>query len=1228
MATNDQNRSRSSGARNESEDSKTTQRQRGSRNRGKGRSDGQQGDRQQTSNRGGELPRGDSNSRDRSRGSSNRDRTQSSRSHNDNPRYPKRDGQSTLGHPTSQRGKREETSPERVASTPRQPRSTQKRRSSGRWGWIRSLTFMGLAILLAVVLWRTMNTSRVRDTINYSEFVSEYLAPTSANDVTRIRVMGKRLEITLKATDSQGRIQRRSVYLGPLEITPQLTNSWINRGISVEFQPANHVWSVILSTLPFAAIIIVIVFLFRQAQGSQRGLFNFSRSRAKEFSESLPSVTFDDVAGLEEAKLELQEVVEFLKEPARFQRLGGRIPRGMLMVGPPGTGKTYLARAIAGEARVPFFSISGSDFVEMYVGVGASRVRDLFERAKAKAPCIVFIDEIDAVGRKRSVGTGIGGGRDEREQTLNQLLVEMDGFNTNDTVILIAATNRPDVLDPALLRPGRFDRQVEIDMPDVRGREGVLTIHSRNVPLAPDVDFESLARGTPGLSGADLKNLVNEAALLGARTDQSSVMMNEFERAKEKVMWGIERRSLVMSDNDRQVTAVHEAGHALAGLLTKGSDPVHKVSIVPRGKSLGLTSYIPDAERYTVSMSWCMAKLVSMLGGRVAESLVFNEVTSGAADDLEAASELARRMVCEWGMSERLGAVAFETPAGEATSKRKLSEQTLIGIDEEVRRIIDEAMAKAREELQRNRGALNALSQALIVQEVLERPQIEEIIRDNATVEYVEPPVEDSGESRPRVVERPARNANIARRSRSRPKDSGRRTVDEDKVSKEPPKREVTERETAKAPEEEPVEAVAPKPESKQTPSPVERPAPKLPRRRRIPDPPRSRDQVPEPNEVEKSKQAEPSVAIPPELAEATVETAVQPELNKHEKAVPKAVEPEETTEPAAPAAFGRTQKIRKRSALRKSEVPETGTPVADITAETVSFGRGARAAKDQKELQWRRAQKGEEIVTVPTPTEGIDARKATEQPEPIEPSDVTESTHVEAHDPQSEVVVDIMSDTETEGIQLELVGTDSDGSDAAEVNEVDTAQPESDESIATETESDTRNESPGEMPDAETIEAPTESDTVTVADAVVEAPPEVVSDDADTTGSESVETKAEPAQFGRQSKRVKRSALKSSEAPKSGVAISAVVDGEISYGRSLRAADEDKVDESDEKDAPTSDAPVDSDETIVTESEAETIEDLTTNTEDASNEATTELSETELVDAGEPDPEDDRTEV
>ena len=492
-----------------------------------------------------------------------------------------------------------------------------------------------------------------------------------------------------------------------------------------------------LSILPILLILAIFIFFMRQMQGGGKGgggPMTFGKSKAKLLGEDQIKTTFADVAGVEEAKDEVQELVEFLRDPAKFQRLGGKIPRGVLMVGSPGTGKTLLAKAIAGEAKVPFFSISGSDFVEMFVGVGASRVRDMFEQAKKHSPCIIFIDEIDAVGRSR--GAGLGGGHDEREQTLNQLLVEMDGFDGNEGIIVIAATNRPDVLDPALLRPGRFDRQVTVPLPDIRGREQVLKVHMRQVPIADDVDASLIARGTPGFSGADLANLVNEAALFAARANKRMVGMEEFEKAKDKILMGAERRSMVMSEKEKLNTAYHEAGHAIVGRLVPEHDPVYKVSIIPRGRALGVTMYLPEEDKYSQSKRGLESSICSLYGGRLAEEMTlgFDGVTTGASNDIERATKLARAMVTKWGLSEKLGPLAYEEDEGEVflgkqmSQRKHVSEQTAEEIDREVRAIIDDCYGRAKTILEENRDKLDLMADALMQYETIDAEQIDDIM--------------------------------------------------------------------------------------------------------------------------------------------------------------------------------------------------------------------------------------------------------------------------------------------------------------------------------------------------------------------------------------------------------------------------------------------------------------------------------------------------------------------
>ena len=545
-------------------------------------------------------------------------------------------------------------------------------------------------------------------------------------------------EVTIKGNDITGRQTDNSVFRTYTPDDKDMIGLLRKQGVKITAKPADgNPWYVqaLLSWLPMFLFIGVWIFFMRQMQGGGAKALSFGKSRARLLSDKQNKVTFADVAGVDEAKEELQEIIEFLKDPQKFQKLGGRIPKGVLLMGPPGTGKTLMARAIAGEANVPFFSISGSDFVEMFVGVGASRVRDLFEQGKKNAPCIIFMDEIDAVGRHR--GAGLGGGHDEREQTLNQLLVEMDGFESNEGVILIAATNRPDVLDPALLRPGRFDRQVVVARPDVRGREGILKVHTKKIPLGPDVDLQILARGTPGFSGADLANLVNEGALLAARANKKLVEMTDFENAKDKVLMGVERKSLVVSAKERKITAYHEAGHALVAKLLPGTDPIHKVTIIPRGRALGVTQQLPAEDKHNYSKEYLQNDIAILYGGRVAEETVFGpqEVTTGAMNDLERATELARKMVCEWGMSERMGPLQFGKReemiflGREIAQHQDYSEQTAMEIDREVRRIVMENYDRAKELIQQKLGTLHGLAEALLEREVLDGLDIDAIVK-------------------------------------------------------------------------------------------------------------------------------------------------------------------------------------------------------------------------------------------------------------------------------------------------------------------------------------------------------------------------------------------------------------------------------------------------------------------------------------------------------------------
>lgn len=545
--------------------------------------------------------------------------------------------------------------------------------------------------------------------------------------------------VTISEQDVTGVTQDNKVFSTylPIPNDTQVLKELVDKGVTVKGKPPEQPGLLmhLLNLLPWIILFAIWIYVLRQQAGGGRGgAFSFGRSRARLLGEDQVKITFADVAGVEEAKEEVKELVEFLRDPSKFQKLGGRIPQGVLLVGPPGTGKTLLAKAVAGEAKVPFFTISGSDFVEMFVGVGASRVRDMFEQAKKQAPCIIFIDEIDAVGRHR--GAGLGGGHDEREQTLNQLLVEMDGFQGNEGVIVIAATNRPDVLDPALLRPGRFDRQVVVTLPDVRGREQILKVHMKKVPLSDDVDPKTIARSTPGFSGADLANIVNEAALFAARANKRSVEMEDFEKAKDKVMMGAERRSMVMSESEKKLTAYHEAGHAIVGLNVPEHDPVHKVTIIPRGRALGVTMFLPEADRYSYTKEYLESKVSSLFGGRIAEELIFgpNQVTTGASNDIQKATEIARNMVTKWGLSAALGPLTYEEDnkevfLGHSVARHKeISEVTSGIIDKEVHSIIDKNYKRAEKILKDNVDKLHAMAQALIKMETINLEQIQDIM--------------------------------------------------------------------------------------------------------------------------------------------------------------------------------------------------------------------------------------------------------------------------------------------------------------------------------------------------------------------------------------------------------------------------------------------------------------------------------------------------------------------
>ena len=589
--------------------------------------------------------------------------------------------------------------------------------------------WMVIALVLFTVFKQFEGRQRPGESyLSYSDFLAE-VKSGRVKQVT-IQESGVTPEVVAVTNDDR-RIRTVATVLDR-----GLMGDLINAGVKVDVKPREEqslLASIFVSWFPMLLLIGVWIFFMRQMQGGGRGgAFSFGKSRARMLDESNNTVTFVDVAGCDEAKEEVQELVDFLRDPSKFQKLGGRIPRGVLMVGSPGTGKTLLARAIAGEAKVPFFSISGSDFVEMFVGVGAARVRDMFENAKKHAPCIIFIDEIDAVGRQR--GAGLGGGNDEREQTLNQLLVEMDGFETGQGIIVIAATNRPDVLDPALLRPGRFDRQVVVPLPDIRGREQILNVHMRKVPIGADVRADVIARGTPGFSGADLANLVNEAALFAARRNARVVEMQDFERAKDKIMMGAERKSMVMSEEERRNTAYHESGHAVVAKLVPKSDPVHKVTIIPRGRALGLTMQLPEQDRYAYDRTYLLSRIAVLFGGRIAEEVFMNQMTTGAGNDFERATQMARDMVTRSGISDLLGPMVYAENEGEVflgrsiTKTTHVSEETMRKVDAEIRRIIDEQYSLARRLIEENRGKVEAMAQALLELETIDADQIDDIM--------------------------------------------------------------------------------------------------------------------------------------------------------------------------------------------------------------------------------------------------------------------------------------------------------------------------------------------------------------------------------------------------------------------------------------------------------------------------------------------------------------------
>jgi cell division protease FtsH len=617
------------------------------------------------------------------------------------------------------------------------------------WGNLsKNLALWLLVGLLALALFQMMSRQRnPTQEFSYTEFSKQL----DQGNVARVEVFdGKRLEGDFRSPVTQdGRSAKSFQVLLPVANSEAFIKRLEDANVPIlAKEPKGGITAIIIAALPWIVILGLWFFLLRQLQAGGSRAFAFGKSKAKLLAGDTPKVTFADVAGADEAKVELQEIIEFLKDPQKFTRLGGRLPKGALLVGPPGTGKTLLAKAVAGEAGRPFFSMSGSDFVEMFVGVGASRVRDLFEQGKSHAPCIIFIDEIDAVGRHR--GAGLGGGHDEREQTLNQLLVEMDGFESNDGVILVAATNRPDVLDPALLRPGRFDRQIVVDAPDVRGREGILRVHTRKIPLASDVRLEVIAKGTPGMAGADLANLVNEAAVLAARRNKTLVDMSDFEDAKDKVMLGVERRSLVLTEDERTLTAYHEAGHAIVAIKIPGSDPIHKVTIVPRGRALGLTASLPEVDRHNYSKDWLIGSLAMFFGGRVAEEIVFgpDKITTGAGNDIERATGLARRMVTQFGMSELIGPLAVGDKEQEIflgrefAQRREISERTAQMVDDEVKRLIDEAYARATGILSENRELLDRIAQALLDRETIDREDLDRLVKNQPLPPRSLPPAE------------------------------------------------------------------------------------------------------------------------------------------------------------------------------------------------------------------------------------------------------------------------------------------------------------------------------------------------------------------------------------------------------------------------------------------------------------------------------------------------------
>jgi cell division protease FtsH len=606
---------------------------------------------------------------------------------------------------------------------------------------VKTLVFWVVLVCVGVLVWAVIQTggNRREEAFTFTQFLNE----VEAGRVKKVTISGNEVKGNLR--DDQSKTLRTLIPLN----YPDLYKTLRERNVEVEIKEASTgSWlGLLVNAIPFILLIAFWIFMMRQMQSGGNKALSFGKSRARLHSSQQKKVTFKDVAGVEEAKEELQEIIEFLREPQKFQKLGGRIPKGVLLIGPPGTGKTLLARAIAGEANVPFFSISGSDFVEMFVGVGASRVRDLFEQGKKNAPCIIFIDEIDAVGRHR--GAGLGGGHDEREQTLNQLLVEMDGFESNEGVILVAATNRPDVLDPALLRPGRFDRRVVVPRPDLKGRDQILRVHTKKVPIADDVDLSVIARGTPGFAGADLANLVNEAALIAARQNRKVVTMYDFELAKDKVIMGAERKSMMLSEAEKKTTAYHEAGHALVAAMLPEADPLHKVTIIPRGMALGLTMQLPLDDKHSYSKNYLKSQLAILMAGRLAEEMFLDQATTGAGNDIERATDLARKMVCEWGMSE-LGPLSFGKKeeqiflGREIAQHRDYSEETALKIDEQVRKFVDEGHTVAKNLIEQHRDALVRIAEALLEREILDGAEVRQLIDGQPLT-----PVQTSGKPKP-----------------------------------------------------------------------------------------------------------------------------------------------------------------------------------------------------------------------------------------------------------------------------------------------------------------------------------------------------------------------------------------------------------------------------------------------------------------------------------------------